>query len=85
MVLKLNLRSKKRLLVTNEDSGQVEEHLIPHGKHVLVQPGDFVQKGQLITEGAKDPQKFSKFWPISCARVFDRRNSKGLPLARSYD
>ena len=51
------LRSKKRLLVTNEDSGQVEEHLIPHGKHVLVQPGDFAQKGQLITEGAKDPHE----------------------------
>ena len=51
------LRSKKRLLVTNEESGQVEEHLIPHGKHVLVQPGDFVQKGQLITEGAKDPHE----------------------------
>ena len=51
------LRSKKRLLVTNEESGQVEEHLIPHGKHVLVQPGDYVQKGQLITEGAKDPHE----------------------------
>jgi DNA-directed RNA polymerase subunit beta' len=51
------LRAKKRLLVTNEDSGQVEEHLIPHGKHVLVQPGDFAQKGQLITEGAKDPHE----------------------------
>jgi len=51
------LRSKKRLLVTNDESGQVEEHLIPHGKHVLVQPGDFVQKGQLITEGAKDPHE----------------------------
>jgi hypothetical protein len=51
------LRSKKRLLVTNEESGQVEEHLIPHGKHVLVQPGDFVERGQLITEGAKDPHE----------------------------
>jgi len=51
------LRSKKRLLVTNDESGQVEEHLIPHGKHVLVQPGDYVQKGQLITEGAKDPHE----------------------------
>ena len=51
------VRSKKRLLVTNEDSGQVEEHLIPHGKHVLVQPGDFAYKGQLITEGAKDPHE----------------------------
>ncbi len=51
------LRSKKRLLVTNEETGQAEEHLIPHGKHVLVQPGDFAHKGQLITEGAKDPHE----------------------------
>ena len=51
------LRSKKRLLVTNENTGQVEEHLIPHGKHVLVQAGDYVHKGQLITEGAKDPHE----------------------------
>ncbi|MDE0575327.1 MAG: DNA-directed RNA polymerase subunit beta' [Opitutales bacterium] len=51
------LRSKKRLLITNEGSGQVEEHLIPHGKHVLVQPGDFAYKGQLVTDGAKDPHE----------------------------
>ena len=62
------LRSKKRLLVTNEESGQVEEHLIPHGKHVLVQPGDFAQKGQLITEGAKDPHEILEILEaIRCA------------------
>ncbi len=49
------LRGKKRLIVTNEETGVVEEHLIPHGKHINVQPGDLVTKGQYLTEGSPDP------------------------------
>jgi DNA-directed RNA polymerase subunit beta' len=52
-----SIRGKKRLVVTNEDAGQEEEHLIPHGKQIIVQPGDVVHKGQLITEGAPDPHE----------------------------
>ncbi|MCC5806191.1 MAG: DNA-directed RNA polymerase subunit beta' [Opitutales bacterium] len=51
------VRSKKRLVVTDEESGQEEEHLIPHGKHIIVQPGDIVRKGQHLTEGAADPHE----------------------------
>ncbi len=49
------LRGKKRLIVEDTQSGSQEEHLIPHGKHIVVQPGDMVFKGQLLTEGAADP------------------------------
>ncbi|HLP08679.1 MAG TPA: DNA-directed RNA polymerase subunit beta' [Opitutaceae bacterium] len=52
-----SIRGKKRLVVTNEESGQEEEHLIPHGKQIIVQPGDVVHKGQLVTEGAPDPHE----------------------------
>ncbi len=52
-----SIRGKKRLVVTNEESQQEEEHLIPHGKQIIVQPGDVVHKGQLITEGAPDPHE----------------------------
>jgi DNA-directed RNA polymerase subunit beta' len=51
------LRGKKRLVVTDPESGQEEEHLIPHGKHIIVQPGDTVHKGQHLTEGAADPHE----------------------------
>ena len=51
------VRSKKRLMVTNDETGQAEEHLIQHTKHLVVQPGDVVHKGQLLTEGAKDPHE----------------------------
>jgi len=51
------VRGKKRLVVTDQESAQEEEHLIPHGKHIIVQPGDVVYKGQHLTEGAADPHE----------------------------
>lgn len=51
------LRSKKKLVVENAETGQREEHLIAHGKHIIVQPGDQVHKGQALTEGAADPHE----------------------------
>ncbi|MDR2982348.1 MAG: DNA-directed RNA polymerase subunit beta' [Puniceicoccales bacterium] len=50
------VRSKKKLVVTDEEGNQ-EEHLIPHGKHIVVHAGDRVRKGQHLTEGAGDPHE----------------------------
>ncbi len=52
-----SIRGKRRLLVKNEETAQEEEHLIPHGKHIIVQPGDVVHKGQHLTDGAADPHE----------------------------
>lgn len=51
------VRGKRRLIVTDPDTGEKEEHLIPHGKHMIVQPGDVVTRGQHLTEGAADPHE----------------------------
>jgi DNA-directed RNA polymerase subunit beta' len=51
------VRGKRRLIVTNEEAGQEEEHLIPHGKQIIVQIGDRVTKGQHLTEGSADPHE----------------------------
>ncbi len=51
------VRGKKKLIVTDEESGQEESHLIPHGKHIIVQVGDRVFKGQHLTEGSADPHE----------------------------
>tara|TARA_B100001123_G_scaffold389325_1_gene466001 strand:+ start:12915 stop:17027 length:4113 start_codon:yes stop_codon:yes gene_type:complete len=52
-----SVRGKKRLVLTDEESGNEEEHLIAHGKHIIVQVGDFVRKGQHMTEGSADPHE----------------------------
>ncbi len=51
------LRGKKRLVVTDEENSLEEEHLIPHGKQIVVQIGDIVRKGQHLTDGARDPHE----------------------------
>ncbi|HEU5078099.1 MAG TPA: DNA-directed RNA polymerase subunit beta' [Opitutaceae bacterium] len=52
-----SIRGKRKLVVKNEETSQEEEHLIPTGKHIIVQPGDVVHKGQHLTEGAADPHE----------------------------
>jgi len=51
------VRGKRKLVVKNDETSQEEEHLIPAGKHIIVQPGDVVTKGQHLTEGSADPHE----------------------------
>jgi DNA-directed RNA polymerase subunit beta' len=45
-------KTKRRILVIpNEEGKQPLEYLIPKGKHITVQEGDFVQKGDLLMDG----------------------------------
>jgi len=49
-----SIRGKKRLIIA-DSIGREEEHLIPHGKHIIVAAGEKVKQGQALTEGAVDP------------------------------
>ena len=51
------VRAKRRLIVTDADTGAEEEHLIPLSKHIIVFKGDFVKKGQQLTEGPVVPHE----------------------------
>ena len=50
-------KGKRKLVVRDTVTGAEEEHLIPMNKHVIVFPGDFVHKGQQLTEGPIVPQE----------------------------
>jgi DNA-directed RNA polymerase subunit beta' len=51
------VKGKRRLIVRDSITGAEEEHLIPMNKHVIVFPGDYVHKGQQLTEGPIVPQE----------------------------
>jgi DNA-directed RNA polymerase subunit beta' len=44
-------------LIKDPQTGLEEEHLIPIGKHVIVFKGDYVKKGQQLTEGPVVPHE----------------------------
>ncbi len=47
-------KNKRRLLVVPEDGDPIE-YLIPKGKHVTVQEGDYVRKGDSLMDGSPVP------------------------------
>ncbi len=50
-------RGARRLIVKDAATGDQEEHVIPLGKHIIVFKGDYVEKGEPLTEGPVVPQE----------------------------
>jgi len=51
------VRGKRRLILKDPETNAEEEHLIPLTKHIIVFKGDFVKKGQQMTEGPVVPHE----------------------------
>jgi len=52
-----SVRGKRCIVIKDQQTQVEEEHLIPIGKHVIVFKGDYVHKGQQLTEGPIDPHE----------------------------
>jgi DNA-directed RNA polymerase subunit beta' len=52
-----SVRGKRCIVIKDPQTNTEEEHLIPIGKHVIVFKGDYVKKGQQLTEGPIDPHE----------------------------
>ncbi|MBO4714800.1 MAG: DNA-directed RNA polymerase subunit beta' [Verrucomicrobia bacterium] len=50
-------RGKRTIIITDPKTGESEDHQIPIGKHVIVFKGDYVKKGQQLTEGSVVPHE----------------------------
>ena len=51
-----NVRGKKKVIVTDPDSGDSVDHLVPMGRHIIVTEGDSMKRGDQITEGPVAPE-----------------------------
>ena len=51
-----NVRGKKKVIVTDPQTGEQIDHLVPMGKHIVVTDGDVVKRGDQITEGPVSPE-----------------------------
>jgi DNA-directed RNA polymerase subunit beta' len=52
-----SVRGKRCIVIKDQQTAVEEEHLIPIGRHVIVFKGDYVKKGQQLTEGPVDPHE----------------------------
>ena len=50
-----DFKAKRRIIVRPDDGSDPVEYMIAKGKHITVQEGDFVQKGDFILDGNPNP------------------------------
>ncbi len=48
-------RGKKKIIITNPETGIRREYVVPKGKYIYVRNGDFVKAGEPLTDGALNP------------------------------
>ncbi len=48
-------KTKRRISIRPEDGGDPAEYLVPKGRHVSVQEGDYVRKGDYLIDGNPNP------------------------------
>jgi DNA-directed RNA polymerase beta' subunit len=52
-------KGKRRIIVTS-DEGEAQEYLIPKGKNITVNEGDYVRAGEALMDGAANPHDILK-------------------------
>jgi DNA-directed RNA polymerase subunit beta' len=53
-------KAKRRIIVKNDETMEETEYLVPKGKHVSVQEGDFVRRGDPLVDGPRVPHDILK-------------------------
>ena len=53
-------KAKRRIIVKNDETLEESEYLVPKGKHVSVQEGDFVRRGDPLVDGPRVPHDILK-------------------------
>ena len=53
-------KAKRRIIVKNDETMEENEYLIPKGKHISVQEGDFVRRGDPLVDGPRVPHDILK-------------------------
>ena len=50
------IKHARYALIFNKETGEEKSYLVPYGSKLKVKEGDFINKGDELTEGASDPQ-----------------------------
>ena len=69
-IVTINTKAKKEVILTNKETGETKNYLIPYGSRVKVYEGQVVEAGDPITEGSINPH--------------DILNIKGLRAVQDY-
>ncbi|MFP4055955.1 MAG: DNA-directed RNA polymerase subunit beta' [Candidatus Brocadiia bacterium] len=63
-------RGKRIINVTNEETEETVAHMVPHGKHLTVHDGDYVQNGDRLVDGPLVPQDILRIRGVEALQAY---------------
>ena len=63
-------KKKREVIVTNEETGESKAYLIPYGSRIKVQDGQFLEAGDVLTEGSINPHDILKIKGLRAAQDY---------------
>ena len=63
-------KGKRRLMITAKDGSNVWEDLIPKWRHITVFEGEFVEKGEVIVDGAPNPHDILRLLGVNALATY---------------
>jgi len=63
-------KKKREVVVTNNETGEVKEYLIPYGSRIKVYSGDVIKEGDELTEGSVYPHDILKIKGIRAVQDY---------------
>ncbi len=79
-------KAKKRLILRPEDGSEPVEYLLPKGKHIAVQEGDLVRRGDFLIDGPANPHDIldvlgvEKLAEYLCAEIQEVYRLQGVKI-----
>jgi len=63
-------KKKREVIITNSETGEVKEYLIPYGSRIKVYSGDIIKEGDELTEGSVYPHDILKIKGIRAVQDY---------------
>jgi DNA-directed RNA polymerase subunit beta' len=79
-------KAKKRLILRPEDGSEPAEYLLPKGRHIAVQEGDLVRRGDFLIDGPANPHDIldvlgvEKLAEYLCAEIQEVYRLQGVKI-----
>ncbi|MBQ9915520.1 MAG: DNA-directed RNA polymerase subunit beta', partial [Clostridia bacterium] len=63
-------KKKREIVITDDENGDAKTYLIPYGSRIKVADGDFINKGDELTEGSVNPHDILRIKDVSAVQQY---------------
>ena len=78
-------KKKREIIITNEESGESKNYLVPYGSRIAIRDGDVMEAGDELTEGSVNPHDLLKIKGIRSVQDYMLREVQRVYRLQGVD